>query len=41
MKGTRLDIPRLSKEDAGNYQCHAQNEVGSAKDSITVSILCE
>ena len=35
----RLEIPRLKKEDAGEYYCVAQNEVGSTSDFVTVEII--
>ncbi|KAI1722964.1 immunoglobulin i-set domain-containing protein [Ditylenchus destructor] len=39
LSGYRLDIPRLQTEDAGDYYCVAQNEVGNTKDAIAVDIL--
>lgn len=39
MKGTRLDIPHLNKEDVGDYTCHALNDAGTAEDSIHVDVL--
>lgn len=35
----RLEIPRLRSEDAGEYYCVAQNEVGSASDFVAVEII--
>ncbi|KAL7070447.1 hypothetical protein ACQ4LE_010441 [Meloidogyne hapla] len=37
--GQRLEIHNLRSEDAGEYQCEAQNEVGDASDSIKIDIL--
>lgn len=37
--GQRLEIPRLRTEDAGEYHCVAQNEVGLASDMVSVDIL--
>jgi hypothetical protein len=34
-----LKILNLQSEDAGEYQCEAQNEVGDALDSVKIEIL--
>ncbi|CAI4229366.1 unnamed protein product [Auanema sp. JU1783] len=39
LKGTRLDIPHLTKDDVGDYTCFAQNEAGTAEASIHVDVL--
>ncbi|GMT31155.1 hypothetical protein PFISCL1PPCAC_22452 [Pristionchus fissidentatus] len=39
MKGARLDIPRLGKDDVGDYTCAARNEAGSAEASVHVDVL--
>lgn len=39
--GHRLEIPRLRTEDAGDYHCSAQNEVGAVSGMVTVEILGE
>lgn len=35
----RLEILNLRSEDAGEYRCEAQNEVGDSSDSIKIEIL--
>nr|CAD2157874.1 unnamed protein product [Meloidogyne enterolobii] len=37
--GQRLEILNLRSEDAGEYRCEAQNEVGDSSDSIKIDIL--
>uniref|UniRef100_A0A0N5BTT6 Down syndrome cell adhesion molecule-like protein Dscam2 n=1 Tax=Strongyloides papillosus TaxID=174720 RepID=A0A0N5BTT6_STREA len=39
LKNTRLDIPRLSQANVGEYSCHATNSVGSAEKEIWVDVL--
>uniref|UniRef100_A0A0N4ZRH8 protein-tyrosine-phosphatase n=1 Tax=Parastrongyloides trichosuri TaxID=131310 RepID=A0A0N4ZRH8_PARTI len=39
LKNTRLDIPRLSHDNVGEYSCHASNSVGSAEKDIWVDVL--
>ncbi|CAJ0933472.1 unnamed protein product, partial [Mesorhabditis belari] len=39
LKGTRLDIPKLERNDVGIYTCVAENEAGTAEASITVDVL--